>query len=463
VLEGKNAVVPISLSGRAPFVVEYQKNESEIIRKIINGHDKNLVIQGVGKFELKSLKDSVCYGYVEKKNQITVLTIAKPSASIKNTNPDESVCCAGDDESFIIDLEGKAPYTITYEHIIEKASTIEKQTNTVTVDTDFLKVLFNTDKPGKHSYTINSIADDNYKHPIPVTLQNHIAKTINEIPNAEFIDTEERVFQCTSTKNDHHSLLMKLYGIPPFEITLEQKHDNQFIDTLKKNATLSSLVKMDDYYQFDFRVNGIDLMGKHEFFIQKVVDASGCTFSMDKTLQESKSTFIKIADQARINTFNKDIVCVGDLLSYSLQGTPPFTVGYTMSGKAQKDVVVEDPIFSIWAGVEGELQIQKVCNAAGCCDETLGEDMNLKTIIKNIPTAIVGDGTDQIEDIRQGDESRFTVDFVGEPPFSFTYTRIIKNGRNDQEDVFTVNDIEQKRVIFLYNLVGIIDFSGRYF
>jgi hypothetical protein len=133
---------------------------------------------------------------------------------------------------------------------------------------------------------------------------------------------------------------------------------------------------------------------------------------------------------------------VGDLLTYSLQGTPPFTIAYSFENE-QKEVKVEDPMFSIWAGVPGKIQILKVCNASGCCDETLVDDLNLQTIIKDIPSAVVGNGEDFVDDINQGDEAIFKVDFQGEGPFSFVYSRIVGKGKNKQEDVFTVNDVKE--------------------
>lgn len=158
------------------------------------------------------------------------------------------------------------------------------------------------------------------------------------------------------------------------------------------------------------------------------------------------STFLEIADQARITTFNPLDLCIGDLLSYTLQGTPPFTIGYTWKGVARPEIVVADPMLSFWAGAAGNLTITKVCNSADCCDETISTDIGLTSQVHELPKAIVGDGDDSFDDIKEGDESSFSIDFEGVPPFSFTYTRSRSGTSALKEELFTVSDISSKHV-----------------
>lgn len=78
-------------------------------------------------------------------------------------------------------------------------------------------------------------------------------------------------------------------------------------------------------------------------------------------------------------------MCVGDILSYNMQGTPPFTVGYDLNGVSQPDVEVLDPLLSFWAGIPGNVTITKVCNAMQCCDRDVSSDPLMTTTIKPLP------------------------------------------------------------------------------
>lgn len=306
--------------------------------------------------------------------------------------------------------------------------------------------MFDTATPGTHTYILNSIADDNYKSPIQaVGSVVGVERQVHALPSVQFVEPEQSVFQCTSRTANPYKMKMLLSGMAPFHVSLEQKHDNQHVQNIEKTIESSDLVASGNKFEYSFVAESISQMGKHDFIVDMIVDATTCQTTFDKTVNLVQ-TSIEIADQARITTFNKPVVCIGDLLSYTLQGTPPFTIGYSWQGIDQEDIIVADPMFSMWAGFEGEVLIKKVCNSAGCCDDTVASDPKMKTIVKPLPKAMIDSGLDLIDDIREGDESAFTVEFEGEPPFSFTYTRSKHGG---QEEVFTVSDIQTTKVVHI--------------
>lgn len=56
-----------------------------------------------------------------------------------------------------------------------------------------------------------------------------------------------------------------------------------------------------------------------------------------------------------------------------------------------------------------------------CCSRPKG----LKTKVWSLPKAVVSDGENVEEDIREGDESLISVNLEGEPPFTFSWSRTL--------------------------------------
>jgi hypothetical protein len=69
ILEGEQAELPISLSGRGPFEVKYLY-KGEIIDRTIGGHSKSIKVNGPGLYEFIGVKDQVCEGVIDRKKVI---------------------------------------------------------------------------------------------------------------------------------------------------------------------------------------------------------------------------------------------------------------------------------------------------------------------------------------------------------------------------------------------------------
>jgi hypothetical protein len=199
-------------------------------------------------------------------------------------------------DAFIVSLVGKSPFTISYEHLIDFEGRVEKSMVTDVVETDFVKVLVDSQKPGKHIYNLANIQDGNYKSPIKINSEKSMSKTVHQIPSIEF-DEPEKIFQCTNTNTNKHKLNLILKGIPPFKFEVLQSHDNQPIKTIKKTIELKDLKAVKDYYEYDLFVSDVNHMGKHEFIVQNIKDKH-CSASFEKGMK-TISTNISIADQAR--------------------------------------------------------------------------------------------------------------------------------------------------------------------
>jgi nucleoporin POM152 len=412
-LEGGKAMLPVSLSGRGPFEIQYRNMETQqTFTTHVQGSTRSFEVQGPGIYELISIKDSFCVGNVDDSKKIRVLTIAKPTIKIQSYESDtveEQIIhkpdsCVGVENGFQIDLTGKAPFKVKYSHKVFASgsrSPIKSETLTESVDTLFVRILFDSSIAGLHKYELEGFSDGNYKQPVTIPGPKVVEQVVFDSPSASFLDPEQKIFQCTSRSKNPFQLGLKLAGTPPFIIKIEQRHDNQHVQWIEKTFAKQDLTVEDGGYEVSFVADSVSTMGRHDFILESISDANACPSKYDRSTNPI-NTFVEIADQARITPYTKDTVCVGDLLSYTLQGTPPFTIGYTWQGVVQSDLIVPDPMMSFWAGVEGDIVITKVCNSAGCCDESVATDERMKTTVKPLPKAIVDQGLDLIDDIREG-------------------------------------------------------------
>jgi hypothetical protein len=409
ILEGQNARIPITASGRGPFQIGYRNLaiSQDILWLEAPKSARYLDVNGSGTYQLASFGDSVCEGIADTTSQVSVMVIPKPSVSFAVSGKKDNRVCLGTQHSFQIDLSGKPPFMVSMSHEFQdKNSKIVSETINQVVETKFLRMAFDTSKPGKHIYRLNSVSDDNYRTPIKYSNDDAAEIYVNEIPSANFVEMKQNVFQCRASMASPFALKLKISGVAPFSLNVEERIDNQHSQYLVREISKDELYNEpgDASFYYDLILTKTPEMGRHDFIINQLIDASGC--SAEYETASAPSTFIEVADQARITPFNVGNVCVGDLITFTLQGTPPFSVGYSWNGVNSREDVVEvlDPMFSLWAGSGGQLQITKVCNSGGCCDDTLWKDAALNIVVHDLPQAIVDDGEEFVDDIREGDQ-----------------------------------------------------------
>lgn len=341
-----------------------------------------------------------------------MLTLEKPSVEIYQSpaisqRKDVLVMeptCTGSPGSFQVQLSGKAPWNVQYIHEHMSAGITETEEKNVSVETHFLQISLDT-HAGLHMYILISIADANYGNPIALRTSAkslyRVEQVVFALPTAIFLDPSERIFHCISKENGSLELNLKLTGHAPFNLEIQEMHNNIKQRKMDLTVEASHLSEFDGGFQFQMKIKPERSMGRYLYVLTKVSDATGCESTYDKDSPQA-ATAIEIADQAKIFSSNPPNVCVGDILSYSLQGTPPFTVGFTFDGVAQQELTIADPILTLWAGSMGDVVITKICNAMGCCDEHVGNDPSMKSTVRPLPRVIVDGGIDQVDDIREG-------------------------------------------------------------
>ncbi|KAI9345301.1 hypothetical protein BDR26DRAFT_856705 [Obelidium mucronatum] len=388
-----------------PFNIKYvNKKNPERILELRNVNERDTIrVNSPGLYEVLEVSDTFCAG-TAKPVECRVETIPKPKLEIPRKEYDSvgadgsfirKSVCQGVDDTFEVLASGKAPFNFKY---TVDATDASGRTS---------RISSRDDQSGGRvgRYTFTQIADDNYKTSTsllspPLVLR----QTILERPSATFLDGREKVFQCLGDNPEDGN------NAAPFSLTLELKHENHPREVIKLNNIQES--------SYNFKPPTLSATGKYGIQLVSLSDASGCERVFDRE-DGASAISVAVSDVARIASLNPESVCVGDVLSYTLQGTPPFTISYEFDGIKQESVQIVDPLLTLYAAEPGTIKITNVCNHMNCCTKPA----NINNVIHNLPSAIVDGGNDLVEDIREGDETVIGIDFKGVPPFSFTYAR----------------------------------------
>ncbi|KAJ3161300.1 hypothetical protein HDU86_007082 [Geranomyces michiganensis] len=434
-LEGGRARMPVTVSGHGKYRLRFRPQEGGSadeaeVRAVSDITD--IEVRSPGTYELVAFEDQYCKGeIITAKKECEVIKLEKPTVSIPTSPKDPRMrlqdghlirdsVCQGQYDEMHVDLTGKPQFRITYVHEHSQdgkgASRSEQHAwaeqdrrGSSSADIDLV-----TDVPGLHTYIITNVIDDNYRTPLPVNGTGggplRFQQRVHAKPTAVFPDKQDRVSRCISEESDTEFRL-KLTGLPPFAITLHRKHESHpGVDVNVTSAT----------NEFKYRPERPNATGKYTYTIKSVVDANGCERTYRETDPGARVT-IQVADMARIAILGDALrPCAGDMLSYSLEGSAPFTVSYTWNGKKQPNVRAMDDVMMLFAGTGGTVNVTSVCNSVNCCYYPRG---GLVTHVNPLPRAIVDEGDNKVENIREGGESDIRFEFQGTGPYSFGYSR----------------------------------------
>ena len=127
---------------------------------------------------------------------------------------------------------------------------------------------------------------------------------------------------------------------------------------------------------------------------------------------------VSVADVPVITPLEANIdFCVGDRISYSLSGTPPFNIFYKFQGFDRK-ATVSTTTFRRIAEKPGEFEI------TGISDQRSTDACMVRTSITKeiheMPSVKISKGKTVTIDIHEGGEVEISFEFGGTPPFEFT-------------------------------------------
>jgi nucleoporin POM152 len=206
------------------------------------------------------------------------------------------------------------------------------------------------------------------------------------------------------------TVAIEFTGTAPWSVVFEIKHDSGAstetvrVENLDKEKAQVKIPR--EYLR----------LGGQSVRIRQVSDALGCRRTYEAG---GPSVQVQLYEAPSIYPLDqRKEYCIGERLSYTLVGTPPFEVGYTFDG-ALRHAKSQTTTFKRLAEAAGEFTITSISDKASECRAAV----NITKTIHPFPTVRIVKGKTVESDIHEGGEVEISFDFTGTPPFEFTYTR----------------------------------------
>ncbi|KAI8803938.1 hypothetical protein BJ742DRAFT_776621 [Cladochytrium replicatum] len=485
-LEGSSAQLELAVFGIPPFNISYVHVDTGIegqysTKRGATKKKEWLDVDFPGTYRLTGTSDSYCKGLVLPAIECQAVTIPRPTLSVLGATQVDGnryvvpeTCAKDMDKAFTVRLSGSAPFQMRYTHELPSRSNklrahraeVEKR-----IEQHSYRVGLDTSESGKHVYRFQALEDVNYptaswKGDVAVVTHNVLVR-----PTARFTNGTSGFVQCLNvdsqsssympvgsghTKDPSQGIQIEFTGKSPFELVVQLQHDGKEPQSIVvRNITETS---------HTFKPPLLSATGSYILQLVSLVDSTGCRSSIASDTPETRVELV-VADTPRVTSLSARNVCVGDLLTFTLQGTPTFRLEYEFEGKFA-DVSVMDPVLTLYAGKPGLLRVRRVWNGVGCVlDLRKPEADALGVVVHPLPRAIVDGGEDLAEDIREGEESIITIEFEGEAPFSFTYSRSTLNpitGDIVGEEAFTITNIDEPSYVIRTRQEGLFQVTAVY-
>ncbi|KAJ3558980.1 hypothetical protein NM688_g617 [Phlebia brevispora] len=437
ILEGERATLPLRLTGDGPWKLKYRRTEvpHQVFATTLTSPNDELRITEKGLYEIVDVSDSQCPGSVIVDSaDYLVNWIPRPSAKLSpeiqatyepyNGSYILPPICEGLPDHVDLDLTGKPPFQIMYNVARDAEGGGSKILDQPTFSSIQPRTRFqlHTSEPARIYYEVKQIGDAAYPLAknknaiIPRSDRLLFEQQVLMRPTAQFHNKKRLTYCMTDalTPHDQSSTdgLIVLSGTPPFQLKL----------SIRNRATSETYHETFHINDFSWKLNVPDYtfkaIGPHEVIIESVQDASHCEQSV--TDSSTRSLFVDVAETAAIVPFDhREHFCVGEVTQFQLEGTPPWTIGYRVNGKAYTSEARVSP-FSIMQQQPGEFAVTSIAHQQKMCKAAVTD---LRYTVHPLPSAQVGHGKRIIQDIHEGDQAEIVFTLIGQPPFTFTYQR----------------------------------------
>ncbi|KAI0150583.1 hypothetical protein GGR57DRAFT_187012 [Xylariaceae sp. FL1272] len=434
VVEAAQVKIPLKLSGDGPWRVQYRNLNSSAGTQVRVARASNDFIEAKerGTYEIIDVEDNQCPGTVDpKQSRFDVNWFPLPEISLVPTDAIHATdkvhhfvkkeICEGDVDGFEVAFKGSPPYHVEYE-VRHKAKVGSGSVARKDLDAVLSKasIQMDTAKAGVYSYSFSALSDNLYntnkKYATHLTLE----QTVNPKPAASFVKPGQTFKSCLAEENQQ-PIPVKLEGKAPFYLELEIKHQQGTFPEVFRIPNIQT-------HSVDVRIPRQYLkLGSQQVRIRKVRDDRGCQTETDNG---GPVVHFQLYDSPSIYPLEQRTdYCVGDRISYTLSGTPPFEVNYSFGGKKMK-AKSQTTNFRRVAESPGEFTITSVSDKASECRAAV----NVTRYIHPLPAVRISKGRVIQVDIHEGSEVELVFDFEGTPPFEFTYTRSTneKKGQKSQ-------------------------------
>ena len=314
-----------------------------------------------------------------------------------------------------------------------------------------------TSEPARIYYEVKQIGDAAYPLAknkdaiIPRSERLLFEQQVLMRPSARF-KNHNRLSYCFSDALTAHDYsngdgLVVLEGTPPFQLQVSVRN-------LAASEVHTETIELwDSSWRVHLPNYVFRSIGPHQITIDSVKDASHCEQVAPDPL--FRSIWVDVAETAAIIPFSRrEDYCVGDAIPFQLEGTPPWTIGYRVNGKAHTQEAKISP-WSVAQYTPGEFAITSVAHQQKMCKTAVTD---LRYTVHALPSAQVGHGKRIVQDIHEGDQAEIIFTLIGEPPFTFTYQRAELSPRKGAQgkvlETHTVSGVTTKEYSIFSALEG---------
>ena len=420
-LEELKVKLPLRLQGTPPWTIEYTNLNSSSQPNTVVVRDQNayIEVQQRGTYELNNVADASCPGTVEASaNRFNIEWIARPtvhfsdSSSIRYENGKylKDDVCEGDHDAADVTFEGAPPFSAEYEQRLRlEQGTASANVYKIAAGLHNAAVQLDTAKPGIHEYEITKLEDHAYGHDPRHFARIRLQQNVHPLPSASFMDARKTYKHCKEQDAAGDAIPISLIGSPPFSLEIAIRQHAQAKPEIVHAPHVDG-----ERYEFHIPHHALAL-GTQTVIIQNVRDARGCqrTYGLD-----GPSVRVSVADLPSISSIDaKSDYCVGEYLSYTLSGVPPFKVFYVFDSHSRK---ASSPTTNFRRVAErpGAFTITGVSDRRST-DECRA-NVSIVKEIHQMPNVRISKGRTSTVDIHEGGEVEILFEFGGTPPFEFT-------------------------------------------
>jgi nucleoporin POM152 len=288
-----------------------------------------------------------------------------------------------------------------------------------------------TSKAGVYTYKFNALSDSLYNSNKRKFSPLLVEQTVNAKPSAVFVKPGQAFKYCLAEQDNEEKIPIKLTGVAPFSIEVEIKHQAGATPELYKISSIPT-------HNYNIQIPRSYLrLGAQHVRIRKVRDGRDCQKETDVG---GPSIQLQLYDAPAVYPLESRIdYCVGERIQYTLSGTPPFLVRYTLDGH-ERTAKVATTNFRRIADAPGVLTVHSVSDKASECRAAV--DITKK--IHQMPAVRISKGRSSRVDIHEGSEVEILFEFEGTPPFEFTYTRSSNAKKGEKSQVLeTRHDVSE--------------------
>ena len=423
-LEGKKIELPLKLQGERPWLVEYRNlNDApeKKLSKTVGNPNNQIEVDAEGTYEILNVTDSRCPGSVDgMAAKFDVSWIPRPKMDIAESVSVTRVesgstfikkdVCEGVEDATDITFTGTPPFAFEYSQGLkpdhgQQILSVKRFTAGLKIDS----LRMETSQPGLYEYIFTKLSDGFYNHDPTKHRALIVQQQVRPKPSARFTDAGKTYRYCKEEKAGNEVIPITLTGLSPFQLEIEIKHHG----TTKPEVVPIAIDSNTYNFHIPHRVLGL---GTHAVTIRKVRDAHNCEREM---AFDAPHVQVSVADIPRITPLEAQTdYCVGDRISYTLSGTPPFNVFYTFQARERK-ASAPTTNFRRIAERPGEFTITGISDQRST--DSCKARVEITKVIHEMPSVRVSKGKTATVDIHEGGEAEILFEFGGTPPFEFTY------------------------------------------